>query len=134
MEKTKKKLSLQTIKDVYQDMKTDTQFANDRKRWSSNIKKFIIGLFKFLILVGVSYVILGPIIGIISSSFFSDADNYNPMVYLIPQEPTLFRYEMAIEYLNYGKTVLVIFDFPDDDSGHHLFHGRIRIRKIQVSF
>ena len=51
MEKTKKKLSLQTIKDVYQDMKTDTQFANDRKRWSSNIKKFIIGLFKFLILV-----------------------------------------------------------------------------------
>ena len=105
MEKTKKKLSLQTIKDVYQDMKTDTQFANDRKRWSSNIKKFIIGLFKFLILVGVSYVILGPIIGIISSSFFSDADNYNPMVYLIPQEPTLFRYEMAIEYLNYGKTV-----------------------------
>ncbi|MGN1159338.1 MAG: carbohydrate ABC transporter permease [Lachnospiraceae bacterium] len=105
MEKTKKKLSLQTIKDVYQDMKTDTQFANDRKRWSSNVKKFIIGLFKFLILVGVSYVILGPIIGIISSSFFSDADNYNPMVYLIPQEPTLFRYEMAIEYLNYGKTV-----------------------------
>ena len=105
MEKTKKKLSLNSIKDMYQDMKTDTQFANDRKRWSSNIKKFILGLFKFLILVGVSYVILGPIIGIISSSFFSDADNYNPMVYLIPQEPTFFRYDMAIEYLDYGKTV-----------------------------
>lgn len=105
MEKAKKKLSLQTIKDTYRDFKTDTQFANDRKRWSSNVKKFILGLFKLVILVGVSYVILGPIIGIISHSFFSDADNYNPMVYLIPQEPTMFRYEMAIKYLNYGKTV-----------------------------
>lgn len=105
MEKTKKKLSLASVKSMYQDMKTDVQFANDRKRWASNFKKLILGLFKFIILVGVSYVILGPIIGIISSSFFSDADNYNPMVYLIPQEPTLFRYEMAIEYLDYGKTV-----------------------------
>jgi len=105
MEKTKKKWSLQTIKDTYRDFKTDTQFANDRKRWISNFKKFILGLFKLIILVGVSYVILGPIIGIISHSFFSDADNYNPMVYLIPQEPTMFRYEMAIKYLNYGKTV-----------------------------
>lgn len=105
MEKTKKKLSINSVKAMIQDVKTDTQFANDRKRWVSNLKKFILGLFKFLILVGVSYVILGPIIGIISSSFFSDADNYNPMVYLIPQEPTLFRYEMAIEYLSYGKTV-----------------------------
>lgn len=105
MEKTKKKWSLQTIKDTFRDFKTDTQFANDRKRWISNFKKFILGLFKLIILVGVSYVILGPIIGIISHSFFSDADNYNPMVYLIPQEPTMFRYEMAIKYLNYGKTV-----------------------------
>ena len=44
-------------------------------------------------------------IGIISSSFFSDADNYNPMVYLIPQEPTLERYKIAIQYLDYGRTV-----------------------------
>ena len=105
MEKTKKKLSIASVKSMYQDMKNDVQFANDRKRWAANFKKLILGLFKFIILVGVSYVILGPIIGIISSSFFSDADNYNPMVYLIPQEPTLFRYEMAIEYLDYGKTV-----------------------------
>lgn len=105
MEKAKKKVSIADLKEQYQAIKDDTQFANDRKRWISNGKKFIIGLFKLVILVGICYVILGPVIGIISSSFFSDADYYNTMVYLIPQEPTLERYQMAIKYLNYGKTV-----------------------------
>ncbi len=108
MEKSKQKqeFSLKAVKEMYQDMKTDTQFANDRKRWASNIKKFILGLFRLVIIVGICYVILGPVIGIISSSFFSDADNYNTMVYLIPQDPTLERYELAIKYLNYGKTMV----------------------------
>ncbi len=105
MEKAKKKVSIADLKEQYQAIKDDTQFANDRKRWIANGKKFIIGLFKLVILVGICYVILGPVIGIISSSFFSDADYYNTMVYLIPQEPTLERYQMAIKYLNYGKTV-----------------------------
>ncbi|MBQ2935483.1 MAG: carbohydrate ABC transporter permease [Lachnospiraceae bacterium] len=98
-------LSLKSLQAKWEAMKSDTQFANDRKRWASNMKKFILGLFKLVIIVGICYVILGPVIGIISSSFFSDSDTYNPMVYLIPQEPTLERYKIAIEYLNYGKTM-----------------------------
>ncbi len=105
MEKAKKNFSVAAVKEQYQNLKNDTQFANDRKRWASNIKKFILGLFKLVIIIGICYVILGPVIGIISSSFFSNADNYNTMVYLIPQEPTLERYELAIQYLNYGKTL-----------------------------
>lgn len=106
MEKTGKKVPFKTIREQYHSLKTDTQFANDRKRWVANTKKLVIGLFRFLILVGISYVILGPVIGIVSSSFFSDADNYNTMVYLIPQEPTLYRYKTAMVYLNYTKTVV----------------------------
>lgn len=94
------------IKSLVQDIKEDRQFANDRLRWISNAKGFILLLFRLVIIVGISYVILGPVIGIISSSFFSDADNYNPMVYLIPQEPTLGRYELAMKYLKYGKTLI----------------------------
>ncbi|MCM1103929.1 MAG: carbohydrate ABC transporter permease [bacterium] len=100
-----KKFSVQQIKEQYAAMKADTQFANDRKRWQSNGKNFLIGLLKFLLIVGVSYVILGPVLGIITSSFFSNADNYNPMVYLIPQEPTLERYSKAMQHLNYWKTL-----------------------------
>ena len=98
-------LSLKSLQAKWEALKSDTQFANDRKRWASNVKKFVLGLFKLVIIVGICYVILGPVIGIISSSFFSDSDTYNPMVYLIPQEPTLERYKIAIEYLNYGKTM-----------------------------
>lgn len=94
------------IRAGYASMKADKQFANDRIRWMNNLKSFVLALFQIVIIVGICYVILGPIIGIISSSFFSDADNYNPMVYLIPQEPTLERYKIAIQYLNYWKTML----------------------------
>ncbi len=93
------------IKAGYESLKADKQFANDRIRWMGNLKSFILALFQIIIIVGICYVILGPIIGIISSSFFSDADNYNPMVYLIPQEPTLERYKIAMQYLNYWKTM-----------------------------
>lgn len=93
------------IKAGYESLKADKQFANDRIRWMNNLKSFILALFQIIIIVGICYVILGPIIGIISSSFFSDADNYNPMVYLIPQEPTLERYKIAMQYLNYWKTM-----------------------------
>lgn len=105
MEEAKKKLSFAGLKAQYQEFMADTQFANDRKRWISNSKKFILGLFKLVIIVGICYVILGPVIGIVSSSFFSNADNYNTMVYVIPQEPTLERYELAVKYLKYGQTV-----------------------------
>jgi multiple sugar transport system permease protein len=42
----------------------------------------------------------------VASSFFSNADNYNPMVYLIPSEPTLERYQLAWENLSYSTTVI----------------------------
>ena len=105
MEKAKMKFSIAYLKEQYRDLMEDTQFANDRKRWASNCKKFILGFFKLVIIIGICYVILGPVIGIIGSSFFSNADNYNTMVYIIPQEPTLERYELALKYLVYGKTV-----------------------------
>lgn len=81
------------------------QLENEKKKIISMIKNFLFSLFRLIVIVGICYVILGPIIGIISSAFFSDADAYNPMVYLIPQEPTLERFKLAILRLDYWKTV-----------------------------
>ncbi len=105
MEKVKNASFTDKVKKQYESIKADKQFANDRIRWINNAKGFVIRLFQWIIIIGISYVILGPIFGIISSSFFSDADNYNPMVYIIPQEPTLERYTMAMQYLDYWKTM-----------------------------
>lgn len=71
----------------------------------SAIKNFLLSLFRFIVIVGISYVILSPIIGIVSSSFFSNADVYNPMVYLLPQAPTMERYRLAMTRLDYWRTL-----------------------------
>lgn len=57
------------IRAAIQSMKEDTQFTNDRLRWAGNIKGFGLGVFRLAIILGICYVILGPVIGIISSSF-----------------------------------------------------------------
>ncbi len=79
--------------------------SNTKSIITTGFKNFMITLFRVIVLVGISYVIIGPVLGIVSRSFFSDADNYNSMVYLIPQNPTLERYKLASETLDYLKTV-----------------------------
>ena len=80
--------------------------VNTKSKLTEGIKGFILGLFRWIVLIGISYVILGPVLGIISRSFFSDADHYNTMVYMIPQNPTLDRYKIAYDTLNYSSTML----------------------------
>lgn len=79
---------------------------NERQAILNAVKSFLMSLFRFTIIVGVCYVIMGPVLGIIANSFFSNKDAYNPMVYLIPQAPTLERYELAISTLDYFPTML----------------------------
>ena len=84
---------------------------NDKKSKAFNTAKgFILSLFRTVIIIGISYVILAPVIGIISNSFFSTQDSINPMVFTIPISPTLERYAMAIKYMDYlpilGRTLL----------------------------
>ena len=52
-------------------------------------KAFLLWLLRFVLIVGIAYVILSPVIGIVSQSFLSDTDSSNPMVYTIPIEVTL---------------------------------------------
>ena len=79
---------------------------NERQSLANSFKEFLMGLFRFVIILGICYMILAPVFGIVSNSFFSNKDAYNPMVYLIPQDPTLERYEMAIEILDYLPTMI----------------------------
>lgn len=93
------------VKDKMVTLKEDKQLANDSRKLIVMSKKFLFSFFKFIVLGCICYVILGPLIGIISKSFFSSADNYNPMVYLIPVEGTFERYELAWIRLDYIKTL-----------------------------
>ena len=88
----------------------DRQLGNESQRVARLVKSILLKLVRFVLITGISYVILGPLIGIAASSFFSSADKYSPVVYLIPKAPTLERYGLAIlrmDYWNVLKNMLV---------------------------
>ncbi len=71
----------------------------------NELKNVMLTIFKYVILIGISYVILAPVIGMLVNSIKSDADAYNPMVFVLPHNPTLEKYKLAILRLDYWKTV-----------------------------
>ncbi len=99
-------VSLQKTKLRFQELQNDQVFQNDKRRALKRFKAFLMGIFRFSIIIGVSYVILSPLIEIVASSFFSDGDATNPMVYIIPSEPTLEKYIRAWQILPYPSMIL----------------------------
>lgn len=93
------------VKDYLAKAKAITKDPDQTKYFFNNIKKFVLILARIAILVGVSYVILSPIIGFLVNSFSSNQDAYNPMVFVLPQYPTLERYSLAILRLDYFPTI-----------------------------
>jgi multiple sugar transport system permease protein len=87
---------------VYDDVKAGVQ---------KTLKEKLLSLLRFVLIAGIGYVIIAPVIGLVSSSFFSNADAYNPMVFLLPASPTLERYTRAMVHLKYlptlGRTLLL---------------------------
>ena len=69
-------------------------------------KNLLMTILQIILIVGIAYVILSPVIGIIAQSFFSDADSANPMVFTIPISPTMERYEGAWTELHYPTTLV----------------------------
>lgn len=76
--------------------KTKRQMRKARNK----IGRFFQKLFIAIIFIGLGYVILSPLIGIISKSFMTIDDFYNPLVYLIPEKPTSNNITTAWEQLN----------------------------------
>jgi multiple sugar transport system permease protein len=85
------------------------KLINDRDQIKiilTDVKKLLLVLGRFTVLVGVGYVILSPIIGIFVNSISSNKDAYDPMVYVIPTAPTLEKYQTVLKRLNYFPTML----------------------------
>lgn len=86
-------------------MKTDTVIQNKKSKYIHQFKNTLFWFFRLVILIGISFLIMQPIIDIIGRSFFSSSDVYNPSVILIPRKPTLGNYELSFIRLDYWKTL-----------------------------
>jgi len=73
------------------------------------VKKVVWYLFRFLLLLGISYVILFPFFSKISSSFMSPEDFVDVTVRLIPKHPTLDTYKAIIVDNDYLLALLNTF-------------------------
>lgn len=68
-------------------------------------KKLVWALFRFVLLVGISYIILFPYISKLAGSFMSRDDFTNVMVKLIPMSPTLDTYKAIITDNSYFEAL-----------------------------
>ena len=72
---------------TWKEFKASPSYFNKRDKALNSGKSFLLGIFRFIVIVGISYVILAPVIKIIADSFFSITDAINPMVFTIPINP-----------------------------------------------
>lgn len=76
---------------------------------SNFYKRLLIVLFRFILLLGISYIILFPFFSKISASFMSPIDFIQTDVKLIPKYPTLNTYKYLIIENHYFKAMLNSF-------------------------
>lgn len=62
-----------------------------------------VSICRFLLLFGMCFLILQPILNKISVSFMSESDLYDPVVVSIPQHFTTENYRLAAQIMKYGK-------------------------------
>ena len=83
----------------------------DLNRDSSVIKNriscFLIALVRYLLLIGLSFIIIYPFITKISTMFMSEKDFRDPLVWLIPKFPTLEHLDYVIKEGSYIKTLII---------------------------
>ena len=86
--------------------KVDSLDRVQMKKKARKVQAVLMWMLKAVILVGISYIILGPVISMVSSAFFTSNDLYNPVVVLFPVEGTLENFRGAFQTLVYPRTLL----------------------------
>ncbi|HKM17952.1 MAG: carbohydrate ABC transporter permease [Firmicutes bacterium] len=77
--------------------------AQHKRYWKRNLPGYGWSLVRAVILIGVCYIVIFPILTKIASSFMSRNDLWDTTVVWIPRYPTLRNYELAWQYMNYPR-------------------------------
>jgi multiple sugar transport system permease protein len=88
----------------------DSFWVRNEKSEGYLLKKTILDIFmkicRAVLLFGMCFLILQPIINKISISFMAEEDLYNAMVINIPEHVTAANYKLASQFMSYGKAFL----------------------------
>ncbi len=97
---------LKNTAESYSVLKNDQQLANDKLKLKKSVKNSAFTIFGIVVLIGISYIILSPLIELVTHAFFSDYDATDPMVYVVAKEPTLEKFQRVIATMKYWSILL----------------------------
>ena len=97
--------------------KKHTTDHSERDFWERNrlsggylLKKKVmdvgVSIVRFILLFGMCFMILQPILNKISVSFMTEQDLYNPIVIAIPEHFTTANYQLAANLMNYSQSLI----------------------------
>jgi multiple sugar transport system permease protein len=69
-------------------------------------RKFLVGVFRYVIIIGISYVILYPIFQMLSTAFKDPSDLYDITVVWVPKHFTLDNFGPVLTVMNYWKAFM----------------------------
>lgn len=72
-------------------------------------RKFLVGVFRYVIIIGISYVILYPILQMLSTAFKDPSDIYDITVVWVPKHFTFDNFGPVLTVMNYGKAFMNSF-------------------------
>lgn len=85
-------------------------WERNRKSEGYLLKKTVLSvvykMIRALLLFGMCFLILQPLLNKISVSFMAEKDLYNAMVISVPENFTADNYRLAAQFMDYGKTFL----------------------------
>lgn len=67
------------------------------------VMRYAVSVLRACLLFGMCFLILQPILNKISVSFMAEEDLYNAMIISIPEHFTAANYQLAAEFMDYGK-------------------------------
>lgn len=77
-----------------------------RQGLMQRMRMLLMSLFRMCIYIGISYVILAPLISLVSRSFMPMDDVYSPLVYIVPRNITLEHFSTALKYMDYRTALM----------------------------
>lgn len=79
--------------------------ANRNKRRLNSSKSIIFSIFRYFVLISVGYLVIYPLIYMLSASFKSPEDFLNPGIVWLPQSATWINFKNAFKVLNFTKSL-----------------------------
>ncbi len=76
------------------------------KKWVSKGGRCLFAVFRLVLIIGLGFLIIQPLLIKLANSFMSLSDVYDPSVILLSKAPTLYNYERVWEYMSYPTRFL----------------------------